>query len=63
MWINSNDRLPNDEEFVLVKYENRVTMAYITDYGKWRVLDNMMYEEPIDYDYDVEIWMPLPTLP
>jgi hypothetical protein len=63
MWINSKDRLPNYGEFVLVKYENRVTMAYITDYSKWIVFDNMMYEEPIDYDYNVEIWMPLPPLP
>jgi hypothetical protein len=63
MWIKSKDRLPKDEEFVLVKYENRVTIGYVTDYGKWRVLYNMMYEEPIDYDYEVELWMPLPSLP
>ena len=63
MWINSKDRLPNAEEFVLVKYENRVTIGYITDFGKWRALDNMMYEEPVDYDCDIEIWMPLPVLP
>ena len=62
MWINSKDRLPKDEEFVLVRYKNRVTMAYIVD-GRWIVLDNMMYEDPIDYDYDVEIWMSLPVLP
>jgi hypothetical protein len=62
MWINSKDKLPKDEEFVLVNYEGRVTMGYCSD-GRWRVLDNMMYEEPIDYDYDVDIWIPLPSLP
>ena len=62
-WINPKDRLPEEEELVLVVFEGTTTVGYTTYNGKWSVLDNINHEEPIEYGVNVDLWMELPKAP
>ena len=63
-WIETKNKLPKVDTDVLVQYENRVTVGYYAESGKWVVLENMRYSEPVDWEAEniINKWMELPKI-
>jgi len=63
-WIETKNKMPEEDLDVLIQYDGKVTLGYYAKYGKWVVLENMRYSDPVDWDgeYNIEKWMNLPKI-
>lgn len=67
-WISVKDRLPKEKTFcstfIVTLYSHYKDKSFVQPLhyigGEWF---EMCYEEPLDPEYEVTHWMPLPELP
>lgn len=56
-WVPVSERLPEQQQKVLIQDFGEITIGYLNAENKWRDLTNLD-----DYLKGVEAWMPLPDL-
>ena len=61
-WIKTTDKLPEEDELVIVNYLGEATVGKFRGFESWTVLYDIDNYLPIEYEYKVKEWMPLPKV-